>query len=199
MGDGDRGFRGGRREEPGRGARGPGPAPGRGGGRGGDRKFSWKRDDGGNNNSSTSNVASGSDDTSRWEEATMGKQTAEGGIWVPKSQGSSGSVAASEQEKVRGGALVGGLEEILTDGDAPRRHRRVLLPVPTRPQILTPTILHPRGLQIQRRGSRSNREQDDDGEHRKGTGASDPTFFDNTVANDGEHRKGTSTPTLVMD
>ncbi|KAE8795015.1 hypothetical protein D1007_30214 [Hordeum vulgare] len=100
MGDGDRGFRGGRRGEPGRGARGPGPAPGRGGGRGGDRKFSWKRDDGGNNNSSTSNVASGSDDTSRWEEAAMGKQTAEGGIWVPKSQGSSGSAGEGTERQI---------------------------------------------------------------------------------------------------
>ncbi|KAI4988295.1 hypothetical protein ZWY2020_029925 [Hordeum vulgare] len=96
MGDGDRGFRGGRRGEPGRGARGPGPAPGRGGGRGGDRKFSWKRDDGDNNNSSTSNVASGSDETSRWQEAAVGKQTAEGGIWVPKSQGSSGSAGQQQ-------------------------------------------------------------------------------------------------------
>ncbi|KAI5004657.1 hypothetical protein ZWY2020_031900 [Hordeum vulgare] len=100
MGDGDRGFRGGRRGEPGRGAREPGPAPGRGGGRGGDRKFSWKRDDGGNNNSSTSNVASGSDDTSRWEEAAMGKQTAEGGIWVPKSQGSSGSAGEGTERQI---------------------------------------------------------------------------------------------------
>ncbi|KAE8773366.1 hypothetical protein D1007_54373 [Hordeum vulgare] len=100
MGDGDRGFRGGRWGEPGRGARGPGPAPGRGGGRGGDRKFSWKWDDGGNNNSSTSNVASGSDDTSRWEEAAMGKQTAEGGIWVPKSQGSSGSAGEGTERHI---------------------------------------------------------------------------------------------------
>ncbi|KAE8767024.1 hypothetical protein D1007_61675 [Hordeum vulgare] len=100
MGDGDRGFRGGRRGDLGRGARGPGPAPGRGGGRGGDRKFSWKRDDGGNNNSSTSNVASGSDDTSRWEEAALGKQTAEGGIWVPKSQGSSGSDGEGTERQI---------------------------------------------------------------------------------------------------
>ncbi|KAE8776688.1 hypothetical protein D1007_50672 [Hordeum vulgare] len=100
MGDGDRGFRGGRRGEPGHGARGPGPAPGRGGGRGGDRKFSWKRDDGDNNNSSTSNLASGSDDTSRWEEAAMGKQTTEGGIWVPKSQGSSGSAGEGTERQI---------------------------------------------------------------------------------------------------
>ncbi|KAE8814382.1 hypothetical protein D1007_08452 [Hordeum vulgare] len=100
MVDGDQGFRGGRRGEPGRGARGPGPAPGRGDGRGGDRKFSWKRDDGGNNNSSASNVASGSDDTSRWEEAAMGKQTAEGGIWVPKSQGSSGSAGEGTERQI---------------------------------------------------------------------------------------------------
>ncbi|KAE8772660.1 hypothetical protein D1007_55286 [Hordeum vulgare] len=99
MGDGGRGFRGDRRGEPGRGARIPGPAPGRGGGRGGDRKFSWKRHDG-NNNSSTSNVASGSDDTSRWDEAAMGKQAAEGGIWVPKSQGSSGSAGEGTDRQI---------------------------------------------------------------------------------------------------
>ncbi|KAE8779412.1 hypothetical protein D1007_47572 [Hordeum vulgare] len=53
---------------------------GRGGDRGGDRsKFSWKRDDDNRNNSSASNVAFGS---------TMGKQTAEGGVWIPKRQGS---------------------------------------------------------------------------------------------------------------
>ncbi|KAI5004681.1 hypothetical protein ZWY2020_031924 [Hordeum vulgare] len=53
-----------------------------------------------NNNSSTSNVASGSDDTSRWEEAAMGKQTAEGGIWVPKSQGSSGSAGEGTERQI---------------------------------------------------------------------------------------------------
>ncbi|KAI4998759.1 hypothetical protein ZWY2020_054101 [Hordeum vulgare] len=58
---------------------------------------------------------------------------------------------------------------------------------PPAPQILTPTILHPRGLQIQRRGSRSNREQEDDGEHRKGMGAPDPTFFDNAVADNDKY------------
>ncbi|KAE8789361.1 hypothetical protein D1007_36457 [Hordeum vulgare] len=64
---------------------------GRGDGRGGDRvKFSWKRDDG-HNNSSTSNVTSGSDDTSLWDAAETGKQAAEGGVWIPKSQGSSKS------------------------------------------------------------------------------------------------------------
>ncbi|KAI4979195.1 hypothetical protein ZWY2020_015948 [Hordeum vulgare] len=106
---------------------------------------------------------------------------------APRGQLSCNIIAASEHEKVRGGALVGGLKEILTDGDAPHRHRRVLLPVPTCPQILTPTILHPRGLQIQRQGSRSNREQDNDGKHRKGTGAPDPTFFDNTVADNDKY------------
>ncbi|KAE8801339.1 hypothetical protein D1007_23036 [Hordeum vulgare] len=100
MGDGDRGFRGGQWGEPGRGARGPGPAPGRGGGRGVDRKFSWKWDDGSNNNSSASNVVSGSDDTSRWEEAAIGKQTAEGGIWVAKSQGSSGSAGEGTERQI---------------------------------------------------------------------------------------------------
>ncbi|KAI5009839.1 hypothetical protein ZWY2020_011976 [Hordeum vulgare] len=99
MGDGGRGFCGDRQGEPGRGAREPGPAPGRGGGRGGDWKFSWKRDDD-NNNSSTSNVASGSDDTSRWDEAAMGKQAAEGGIWVPKSQGSSVSTGEGTDRQI---------------------------------------------------------------------------------------------------
>ncbi|KAI4992306.1 hypothetical protein ZWY2020_051723 [Hordeum vulgare] len=102
MGDGGRGFCGGRPGGGGlvEGSAGPVLLRDGGGGRGGDRKFSWKRDDGGNNNSSTSNVASGSDDTSRWEEAAMGKQTAEGGVWVPKSQGSSGSAGEGTDRQI---------------------------------------------------------------------------------------------------
>ncbi|KAI4966642.1 hypothetical protein ZWY2020_037699 [Hordeum vulgare] len=57
---------------------------------------------------------------------------------------------------------------------------------PPAPQILTPTIRHPRGLQIQRRGSRSNREQEGDSEHGKGM-APDPTFFDNAVADNDKY------------
>ena len=113
--DAGRGFQGERRGGGGGGRsdRGGGRHGGRGNGRGGDRnKFSWRREDGGNHSKNTSAmIQPGSGDTSRWDEAAGAgrNESQEGGIWVQKTQTSSGSgdttagrQAASSPRQIQG-------------------------------------------------------------------------------------------------